>query len=374
MLGYNSAMSSMPRSSRREFLQGKAVVDALAEATLASAVPEPLAEPATGSYLLELSRRAMACQFQIFLNAGQYQRDTETAVAALDLIDRLEEQLSVYREQSEISQLNRLAAHEWVTVEPRLFTLLEKAVELHAHTTGAYDITAGPLSSAWGFTRRLGAIPQSDELLLALESVGSQYLELNRADRRVRFSKAGVAINLGSIGKGYALDRAAELLTAAGIDDFLLHGGHSSVLGRGAHGSRARDQGWSVGVRHPLRPERRLGELCLKDRGLATSGSGTQFFLYEGRRYGHILDPRTGWPAEGVLSVSVLAPTAAEADALSTAFYVMGNEAAREYCRQHPDISALMLCPGARAGSLETHFLGIDERDWTPAEESMSRE
>src|SRR5260221_13444880 len=103
-------MDSTPQSSRREFLQGKAAVDALAELTLDGAVTEPLAEPAPGSYLLELSRRAMACQFQIFLNAGQYQRDTETAVAALDLVDQLEEQLSVYREQSEISRLNRHAA------------------------------------------------------------------------------------------------------------------------------------------------------------------------------------------------------------------------------------------------------------------------
>ena len=99
---------------------------------------------------------------------------------------------------------------------------------------------------------------------------------------------------------------------------------------------------WKIGVKDPLRDQRRLGQIELHDRALGTSGTQFQSFRHRGRRYGHILDPRSGWPAEGVLSVTVLAPTAAEADALSTAFYVMGPEAAMDYCRQHPSIAAIL--------------------------------
>jgi thiamine biosynthesis lipoprotein len=357
-------MSAKPRSTRREFLQGHAAVEALADAIVPADSGDRTAQPNEAAYLLHVSRRAMACTFEAFFNAGQYPHATETALAALDLVDRLEDQLSVYQEHSEISALNRRAGQEAVPVERALFGLLSQASRLCRETAGAYDITAAPLSEVWGFTRRNGAIPAAEALAEALARVGGQSMELDDASSSVRFAKPGLKINLGSIGKGYALDRCTELLAAAGVHDFLLHGGNSSVLARGAHGSLAQDQGWAVGVRNPLRPDRRLGQVFLKDRALATSGSGTQFFVHEGRHLGHIIDPRSGWPAEGVLSVSVLAATAAEADALSTAFYVMGLEATREYCACRPQIAAIMLCPGARQGSLEKHRIGLEEREW----------
>ncbi len=125
--------------------------------------------------------------------------------------------------------------------------------------------------------------------------------------------------------------------------------------------------GWRVGVRNPLRPDRRLGHLLLQDRALATSGSGTQFFIHAGRRFGHILDPRTGWPAEGVLSVSALAPSAAAADALATAFYVLGADQAQAYCERHADVGFVMILPGPHTGSLEIRTAGLCDGEWTPA-------
>jgi len=367
---------SAPResSTRREFLQGKSALDALASVGQTAAEPPSLAAREPEAYLLRLARRAMACEFEMYLNAGQYPRDSENAMAALDLVDRIEDQLTVYRENSEVSFLNRHAAREWVEVEPRLFDLLQTAVELHRRTGGAYDITTGPLSRVWGFTRRAGAVPTPEDLAEARQAVGTQWMALDPDRSAVRFLRDGVSINLGSIGKGYALDRCAELFAADGIHDFLLHGGNSSVLGRGTQAGQAPGrEGWSVGVRNPLRPDRRLGTLRLRDRALATSGSGTQFFVHEGQRYGHILDPRTGWPAQGVLSVTVLAPTAAWADALSTAFYVLGPEAAEQYCQNDPEIAALMLCPGPRAGSLATYLFGIDPADWTTSDQPSPR-
>ena len=362
-------MSATPRSTRREFLQGQAAVDALAEIDVGAADRAVLAQEAADGYLLRLSRQAMACTFEIFINAGQYEHGTDAALAALDLVDRLEDQLSIYRDHSEVSRLNRQAATDAVTVEPQLFELLVRAVELHRRTAGAFDVTAGRLSRVWGFTRRRGEIPDADDLDAARSCVGSQHLELDSTSCRVHFRRPGLEINLGGIGKGYALDRCAQHLAALGIDDVLLHGGSSSVLARGTRGRLPGEPGWLVGVRNPLHPGRRVGTLRLTDRALATSGSGTQFFMHQGRRYGHILDPRSGWPSEGVLTVSVLAPTAAEADALATAFYVMGPQAANGYCQQHREVSAVMLCPGPREGSFETHLFGLDQHEWSVQDE-----
>jgi FAD:protein FMN transferase len=358
-------MNAAPRSTRREFLQGQAAVDALAQFDLGPADSGKLATQADDDFLLRLSRQAMACTFEIYINAGQYAHGTDAALAALDLVDRLEDQLSIYREHSEVSRLNRQAADGPVSVEPQLFELIKRAVDLHERTGGAFDVTAGRLSSVWGFTRRRGKLPDPDELEAARSCVGSQHLELDATSSRVRFRQPGLEINLGSIGKGYALDRCAQLLAAVGIDDVLLHGGSSSVLARGTRGLAAGEPGWLVGVRNPLHPERRVGTLRLTDRALATSGSGTQFFVHQGRRYGHILDPRSGWPAEGVLTVSVLAPTAAEADALATALYVLGPRAADAYCRDHQDVAAVMLCPAQREGSFETHVFGLEPHEWS---------
>lgn len=358
-----NTMAEKTQSTRREFLQGKAAANALVDFTQGVPGDASSAEPSLRSaapYLVHVGRRAMACQFEAFLNAGQYSHGTEAAIAALDLVDVLEAQMTVYRDDSEISRINQTAAAEPVAVESRLLRLLARGVELFEQTEGAYDITSGPLSKIWGFFRRAGSIPQDSDLAHALACVGSQHLQIDLDSDTIRFAKPGVEINLGSIGKGYALDRSAELLESEGLADFLCHGGQSSVLARGSQGGQ---EGWLVGLRHPMRADRRLAEIRLRDRALGTSGSGTQFFLHEGRRYGHILDPRTGRPADRVLSSTVIAKSAADADALSTAFYVMGVEAAFEYCSTHPDIAAILVRAG-QGGMLEIDSIGLADDDW----------
>ena len=362
-------MHAKPRSTRRQFLTGQAAADAVAQLGLAPDESLPAPASMTDRYLLRLARRAMACTFEVFLNVGQYPQGTAAAIAALDLVDELEAQLTVYRETSEVSQLNLMASFTDVEVEQRLFELLGQSLRLHRETDGAFDITAGRLSQVWGFTRRAGRMPPEEDLAAAMACVGGEYLQLDPASRSVRFARPGLEINLGSIGKGYALDRCAELLAAEGVHDVLLHGGSSSVLARGSHAAEATEPGWLIGVRNPLRPDRRLGQFRLVDRALATSGSGTQFFQHEGRRFGHILDPRTGWPAEGVYSVSVLAPSASKADALATAFYVMGPAAAEAYCEAHPEVAMVMLCPGDFAGQIEIRTCGLSDHDWQPFDE-----
>ncbi|MCE9555028.1 MAG: FAD:protein FMN transferase [Planctomycetes bacterium] len=315
--------------------------------------------------MVRIGRRAMACQFQVFLNAGQYADGCPAALEALDLIERLEAQMTVYRADSEISTINREADTEPVVVEPRLFDLLLRSVELWRRTNGAFDITAGPLSEVWGFARRQGRMPQPQEISEAMECVGSQRLLLNESELTIRFEREGVQINLGAIGKGEALDQAAAVLQKDGIGDFLFHGGQSSVLARGSRAGSG-DGGWTVGLIHPLHPQRRIGQIRLRDGALSTSGSGTQFFTHRGRRYGHILDPRTGRPAEGMLSCTVIAPTAAEADALSTALFVMGPQAAAEWCGVYQGLGAVLISPGRKTGTVQIEAIGMEDR-WEPA-------
>lgn len=352
---------SKRKTSRRDFLRGRSASHAMADRldqTDAPAPPPVESAQREDAYLVRVSREAMACEFEVLLNAGQYEQGTQTALETLDLVDELEAQLSVFRPTSEISQLNRYAAAEPVAVDSGLFGLLQLAARLHDETGGAFDITSAPLSDTWGFSRRQGKIPTPDELAAAQALVGGDRLELDPERQTVRFSTPGVRLNLGAIGKGYALDQCAEKLLDAGVHDFMIHGGQSSVLARG---STAGDPagGWLVGVHHPLRRHQRLAEIRLRDRALATSSSEKQFFRHQGRRLSHILDPRTGWPAEGLLSATVLAPTAAMADGLSTAFFVMGVDPTMEFCRNRPEL-AVFLVRTTPGGGVETLASGFD--------------
>jgi thiamine biosynthesis lipoprotein len=187
-----------------------------------------------------------------------------------------------------------------------------------------------------------------------------QHVVLNEVENAIAFQRRGVSIHLNSLGKGYALDRMAELLGGHGIDDYLLHGGKSSILARGIQ-PRSEDDGWRIGIRHPLRPSEPLAELVLRNEALSTSGAGTQFFIRRGRRYGHILDPRSGYPAEGLYSATVIAATAAEAEGLSTAFYVMGPESTSRYCATRPQIAAVLVAPGEREGDVRLVTFGLDD-------------
>jgi thiamine biosynthesis lipoprotein len=326
--------------------------------------PRASAAPAGESFLLQVSRSAMACQFQVFLNAGQQQGAVEAALGALDLIDRLEDQLSVYRSTSEVSRINRLAAEQELAVERQLFELLSEALAISALTSGAFDITAGPLGKIWGFHRRAGRLPAPQEISAALGLVGAQGVLLDAARGTIRFRRPGVEINLNAIGKGYALDRAAAELQQRGVANFLIHGGQSSMLARGGRQGPQCTRGWVVAVRHPLRPGQRLAEISLRDRALGTSGSGNQYFHFGGRRYGHVMDPRTGYPAESLLSATILAPSAALADAVSTAAFVLGVEQTAALCAARSDVAALLVASGPRAGSIELHAAGLADDEW----------
>ena len=214
-------------------------------------------------------------------------------------------------------------------------------------TQGAFDIATGALIKAWGFYRRQGRVPTPAERAAAMSRPEPGSSPSTATDGRCSYLRQGLEINLGGIGKGYALDRAAELL-ADGLGRRLgpaARRHRRSVRAVGTPPGQPR--GWPVAIKHPWDPNRRLGTRLPE----STSPSGTsaatfQHFEYNGRKLGHLLDPRTGWPAEGVEQVSVVAPTAAEADALSTAFFVLGVEPTARFCQTRPDIGVVMLPAG----------------------------
>ena len=311
-------------------------------------------------HTLVVGREAMACRFEVVFNVGEVPDATELGVAALDLVDEIEATISIYREESELSRLNAGAAAGWQPVSDELHGLLALARELHDRTGGGFDIAAGALVRAWGFLRRQGRTPTDDELASALAASGMRHVELDAAGRRMRFTRPGVEINPGAIGKGWAVDRASDALAAAGVPSMLVHGGQSSVRARGIHGPALPGRrGWPVGLRHPLFPGRRLATIALEDRALGTSGSATQFFVDRGRRLGHILEPRTGRPAEGVLSATVIAPTAAVADALSTAAYVLGVAGLETIAPPGGDVAAILVLPGQSPASVRVVMANV---------------
>lgn len=359
-------MPSSNSGNRRDFLTGKTALDGIRDR-----VEDVTSQVApTAGHTVRMAQRAMACDFAVIQNAGVPKRRIREASQALDLIGELEQQLSVYKSDSELSEINRLASQQPVEIESQLFALLVEAKRVSERTGGAFDPTSGPLVALWRECREQSRIPTQEEIETCLERVGMHHVQLSAsgtdgsesAAPTIRYDRPEVELNLGAIGKGYALDRTANLLLAGGVKDYLVHGGHSSIYAHGdhTHGDHNGLGGWPVGIGNPLFTSKRLGTLVLRDQGMGTSGSNIQYFRHQGKKYGHILDPRTGWPVESMLSVTVLAPTAAMADALSTAFYVMGVEKVLECCDNLEGVGVILI-PTPSGRDLRPIVHGIPE-------------
>jgi FAD:protein FMN transferase len=316
---------------------------------------------------MEFGRWLMACQFDVFLNAGLPLQGGDAAVEALNQIEWLEGRLSVYRAESELSYINRAAFEATRRISNDLANLLKVAFEVYQRTSGAFDMTSATLTELWGFAQRQGRMPTPEQIRETLQNVGMQHVEFDAEAQSIRFLSPDVRLNPGGIGKGYALDQAVSILRNRGVTDFLIHGGKSSLVASGNRYDLDCSEGWRIAVNHPEQPRIQLGELTLKDVALGTSGPANQFFYYQGRRYGHIIDPRSGWPASGMLSITVLHPSAAFADALATGLFVLGSEAAIEYCRNFPETSLLAILPTSRAGQVEVITSNLGQQVWKPS-------
>ncbi|NJD11919.1 MAG: FAD:protein FMN transferase [Gemmatimonadetes bacterium] len=309
-----------------------------------------------------LAARAMATRFELVLPGADAARLRAAGEEALGVVRRLDAQLSRYRAASDIGRIIRCAATGPVPVEPELFALLLRARELSERSGGAFDITVGPLLHCWGLAGREGGrVPDPAELEHARAGTGMALLELDERRRTIRFARPGVSIDLGAIGKGYALAQAALTLRELGITSALLHGGTSSVTTIGAPPDAA---AWRVAIEHPGAAAGPLALVPLVNRSLSVSAVWGKAFHAGDVRYGHVLAPRSGCPAQGAVLAAVACADATAADALSTALLVLGPAAADRLVAPDPDLAALVLGAGP---AYRTWSRGITLRPRVPA-------
>ena len=270
----------------------------------------------------EYSADAMGGNFAITLYSADRPRADAAADAAFAELRRLDSMLSNYRTDSEWSEVNRHAAERPVEVSLELFDLIAACLEYSRLSDGAFDITVGPLVKAWGFHDGSGRFPDDAAAKDALASVGYTHIRLDPGNHTVRFARARMEMDPGGIGKGYAIDRMIAVLKHHGIERALLSAAGSSIYALGAPPSA---DGWRVTIDAPDKPDRAACRLVLKDESLSTSGISKKFFRVGGRTYGHIIDPRTGHPARGVLLAAVRTPRATDSEAWTKAFFVNGR-------------------------------------------------
>lgn len=320
---------------------------------------EPMTADTGGRLHQTLHYQAMATDFEFTLYAEPRAKSTTEVVRIADLamqaVRDLEEQISQWKPQSQATYINRHAGVEPVRVSFEVFNLLQTCKTVYQETGGAFDVSVGPLLKLWGFYKGEGHLPSPDELRETVEHVGLDKVLLDEAERTVSFSVPGMHLDFGGIGKGLALDAAAEVIRNYGVSSAILHAGTSTVLAIGAPPGTF---GWTVRIRNPYNTTEYIDEVCLKDESLSTSASYEKWFELDGKKYCHIVDPRTGLPVEGMISATAIVSSGTLSDALSTAFFVMGAEETQKYCNEHPGVRAILV---PHSGSeLKPRRIGFD--------------
>jgi len=271
----------------------------------------------------------------------------EAISRAFDEIRRVDEMMSLYKPESQVSRLNRAAGREAIEVDPSVIEVIKHARRFTVTTDGAFDITVEPFMELWGFRSQqsLCEVPTETQIRDALEAVGMKHVAVDDAEHSVALLNRRTRIDLGSIAVGYSVDRAVEALRRSGIERaFINHSGDAYALG-----TAPESDGWEIGIPDPSRPSEILARFSLVDRAASTSGCYEKYVTIDGRGVGHILDPRTGSPGRALLSATVFAPTALETDALSTGFFCIEPEALHEVVK--------------RANRLEL-FAVTDDNEW----------
>lgn len=272
---------------------------------------------------LEKSDEAMGSTFSVVLY-GPDSKALEAAVAAaFDEVHRLDRMLSNYHPASEWSKVNRDAGLGPVKVSMELFQLLSQCWQYSRESDGAFDITVGPLMKVWGFYKGEGRLARRQDVAEALLRVGYRHLRLDPAAQTVQLDRPATQLDPGGIGKGYAVDRMVQVLKASGVESALVSAAGSSIYGLGAPPSESK--GWRITIRDPRNSHQPAAEVFLKNTSMSTSGSYEKFFWVAGRRYSHLMDPRTGYPAQGASSVSVVAPQTIDSEAWTKPYFINGR-------------------------------------------------
>jgi len=288
----------------------------------------------------EFSQPHMGTTFRIILYASNSSTATRTSSAAFRRIAALDNTMSDYQSGSELMALCRHAGGPPVAVSEDLFRVLEKSQELARRTHGAFDITCGPVVRLWRRARRRSELPDAQELAEARKLVGYQYLRLDSRPRTAQLKKRGMLLDLGGIAKGYAADQALAVLKKQGIASALVAAGGDIAVGA----PPPREEGWRIGIEQlesPAKPPKRF--LMLHDQGVSTSGDSEQYVEIGGKRYSHIIDPRTGMALTGRSSVTTIADDATTSDATATALSVLGPDEGLAFVKSIMDLSVFFV-------------------------------
>jgi thiamine biosynthesis lipoprotein len=305
-----------------------------------TSVPEPV-EPAR-SEATPVSEARIAMGTELRLTA--WTDDEASALMAFAEVfnefERLEALMSTWRDDSEVLWLNAAAGGEAVPLSPDVLNVLRQAHEISEWTDGKFDITFGALSELWRFDEDpVERVPDMDAVRARLELIAYEDLEIDEAAGTARLRRAGMNVNLGGIGKGYAVDRAVEILDARGFDDFLIQAGGDLYVGGEPEGHQ-----WRLGIQDPRgASDTPFAVMELSDATFSTSGDYERYFISDGRRYHHILDPDRGEPATLSRSVTIVTSRAVLADALSTGVFILGPEAGMRLIEQLPDVEGVIV-------------------------------
>jgi thiamine biosynthesis lipoprotein len=290
--------------------------------------------------LVEEARVAMGSELRVSVWTADRDGATRAIAAVFTEFDRLEAALSVWRPGSDVERLNASAGGAPVPVGPDTRAVLLAALGASALTHGKFDITFGALSGVWKFDHdQDNRVPTEEEVAARLPFVDYEAVLVDDGQGTARITRRGVRVHLGGIGKGYAMDRAAALLRDRGFRDFLLQAG-GDLYAAGRRGDRA----WRVGLADPRRAGgESFATIALADETFSTSGDYERFFVKDGVRYHHLLDPDTGQPARLCRSVTILAKSALQADWLSTGVFILGPEEGMALVERLPDVEAVIV-------------------------------
>ena len=281
----------------------------------------------------------MGCNFDITITANS-QKEANTKIdLAIEEIERIEHLISSWKPTSQTSKINRNAGIKPVVVDHELFQLIKRSIALSEITDGAFDISFAATNKIWKFNGKEMEMPSKVEIAEFIKAIGYKDIILNNEESSVFLSKKGMKIGFGAIGKGYAADQAKHLLQQHGV----LAGIINASGDMNSWGLQPSSIPWKVAIVNPLDVSKNFGLFELKNSAVVTSGNYEKYLTIEGKRYAHIIDPRTGMPTKGILSVTVFAPKAEMADALATAVFVLGDELGISLINQLPKVEAIIV-------------------------------
>ncbi len=285
------------------------------------------------------STKLMGSRFDLTIVAKDSTDGNKHIETAIEEITRIEKLISSWDTNSQTSEINRNAGVKPVTVDKELFDLIERAIVISKLTDGAFDISYASMDRIWKFDGSMTKMPSKEEINASVEKVGYQNIVLDQENCTVFLKLRGMKIGFGAIGKGYAADKAKQLLISKGVSSGIINAsGDMNTWGKQPNG-----EDWAVAITNPMNKNKAFALLPLKQGAVVTSGDYEKFVMFNGVRYAHIINPKTGYPSRGIISVTVFAPTAELADALATSIFVMGKDVGLDRINQIPNVECIII-------------------------------